>query len=246
MMRKITVFLLTIMLFVFVTNFSSVYANETTDLRNQATDEYYARRYGYSTYFYEETIYYLPPIGQRLRSEPEKYKQVKIYQHQSPSGVPTIGEWQVQQITPWVDFVPGATISASSGTSTTHTTSWSVTAGIEIAVFKEIVKASGSVTYETSYSKTYHQEHGIVADYNFARSVLGTSSGYTDYAIVFKQGMGQYKTFNYEGSSVVWHFTIFHGAKDAINTWYYRGIGYFTAPLEGITYTKYSVVGTTF
>ena len=221
-------------MFVYVTNFSSAYASEDDDLKYQAMNEYYARLYGLPTYFYEETVYYLPPFLERISTHPERYKQVKIYQHQSPNGVPTIREWQEQQITPWVDFVPGASISAGSGTLTTYTTGWTYTAGIEIAVYKQIVKASESVAYETSYSNTYHQENGIVADYNYAKHVLGTSSGYTDYAIVFKQGMGKSQSFNYEGKSVVWHYIVFHSAKDAISKWNYLGVGTFIAPLRAL------------
>lgn len=247
-MKKTLIFFFVTLFIIFFVNFNSVNATEDSDRRAQQMSEYYAKRYNYATYFPEETVYYRPSFFNRSYSFPERYKKVQIYQHQTPSGVPTIDEWQVKQITPWVDLVPGAEISTTTGTSTTYTTSWSATGGLELSLFKEILKLSGSVTRETTYGTSYFQEHSFVETYDYAVHVLEADpkfAVFTDYAIAFQQAIGKYKTFNYEGESCVWHYTTLHSAKDAIKEWSYTGVGYFVAPLEGIEYTKYTVIGAT-
>lgn len=74
------------------------------------------------------------------------------------------------------------------------------------------MKASLSV----SYSESYHQEHGIVANYEYAANVLGTDKVYTDYAIVMRQGFGDYKTFNYQGANVYWYCNIFLSPEENV------------------------------
>ena len=214
-------------------NASELYS-EKTYLDAFYREEYYAKAYGLSAYFYEGDTYYTPSLLKRSIYFPQRYKKLKVYRHRKANGVITIASWQQEQITPWVDFVPGASISSTIGQSISFSTTISVTGGFEVDLIKEILSVSFSATLETTYGEEFHREHGIVADYNFARNVLGEDISYTNYAIAFNQAMGKYSTLNYEGKQVSHGFNIFKSAETAIQEWKFVAKTSLVVPLEGM------------
>ena len=154
--KNIKKFILVIvfMIMIFGLSSSSVYAStqEDEDYYWQAVNEYYANRYGSPTHFYEETVYYRPGFWDR--TTPSNYKMMKVYQHRTSSGVITISHYNDTVISPWVDFVPGVQVGISSGNSKTYTHSVTQTGGVELTLIKDILKLSGSVSVEKSYSSS--------------------------------------------------------------------------------------------
>jgi hypothetical protein len=59
-MKKFGILFLLMAIVIIISSPQKVFADETGDLRSQAQSEYWAKRYGYSTCFYEETQYYEP------------------------------------------------------------------------------------------------------------------------------------------------------------------------------------------
>jgi hypothetical protein len=242
-MKKISMIILIMLmsLLIFSSFKVSAMTQEEEDFYWQHVNEYWATRYNLPTYFYEETLYYKP--GWPAVYTASNFKKMLVYQHRTYSGVLTIDHYVDTVVSPRVDFVPGVTISVSSGASATYSTSISATAGLELTLIKDILKASGSVTVTKSYSYTEFSEYSFVATYPLAVSLFGTDSGYTEFAILHKQGYGAYKSFNYEGEDFKPFATIFSSAENSISEWEYLGVGYFTSPLDGIEYTKMTLKG---
>lgn len=219
----------------------SAMTQEEEDFYWQSVSEYWATRYNLPTYFYEETLYYKPSWPSVYTCS--NFKKMLVYQERTYSGVISIDHYADTVVSPRVDFVPGVNISVSAGASATYSTSISTSGGLELTLIKDILKVSGSVTVTKSYSYTEFSEYNYSANYNLAVSLFGTNSGYTEFAILHRQGYGAYKTFNYEGNEFYWYWNIFLSAEASVQDWTYLGVGYFKSPLDGIEYTKMTLIG---
>lgn len=209
----------------------------------QNMNEYYAEMYHMPSYFIEgDSSYYRPTYFNRGIAS--NFKMIKMLPYENEkNGDMLICGYEKEPISVQYKFSESLDTTITVGVSATFSTSVSKSGGVELALFKDIIKTSAEITYSKEYSKEQLSTFALHVTYEDALLYLNNENNYDYIYAVVNHPFGKCQTMNYEGyefNPKSWYSS---SAEDSIDKWKYVGNGEIKTPIKGLENMQFGLVG---